>query len=602
MKRTTAVRDDRGRTTGRFFAGRVISGGRTGDGRVLERSRLHRVFDGIGKVFAYTSARSYGSALLVFGLTTVLLYFGTTQLNSFFLSDPVSAVVGLVCALVGIPLLLSDMPLCLLSQESALFSFVFFDFFCLRKRYRSEEVPGIRTYLSVIFGFVLAFVGFFTETYYVPLAVGGIFLVWMSFSSPEMPFFLTLLAFPALPLLPHPTLALCALLLLSLLSFIRKAALGNRVFHLTPYDVTFFLFGLSVLIAGLVSGTSQQAAVFALLLCSCPLAGNLLVNRRLTDCALGAVAVSSVPLSVYAVCQAAFGIDNGNWTDAAFEGVITDRVTGTFGNPNILAVYLLVAVMFSLALCAEKKQPAKKFFYGATALLSLAALVLTWSRGAWIALAVGLVFGFVFAGLHRPGITLAVLCALPYGLFFLPSAVLKRLGSVLSLSDSSIVYRLSVYRSSLRMARDSLLFGVGIGPDAFSEAFADYAEAGVTSPHSHNLLLEILSEAGMFALLFFLALFVLRVFHLSAYRKYLRRSTVRLPAVAATAALLSLLVFGAADYPFSNMSMLWLFFAVFGIGAATLRIAKNEYDDRSYSDEAGHSAEEASVDIEVSDN
>ena len=58
-----------------------------------------------------------------------------------------------------------------------------------------------------------------------------------------------------------------------------------------------------------------------------------------------------------------------------------------------------------------------------------------------------------------------------------------------------------------------------------------------------------------------------------------------------------LVIFGAFTYIFSDITMYYLFWCMFGIGSAALRVSKQEYDDRAgyFSDGSGSDA--ASVDI-----
>ena len=66
-----------------------------------------------------------------------------------------------------------------------------------------------------------------------------------------------------------------------------------------------------------------------------------------------------------------------------------------------------------------------------------------------------------------------------------------------------------------------------------------------------------------------------------------------------------MLTLGATVYIWQDLSLYYLFWCVFGVGSATLRIAKQEYDDRaiysrtmmSFHESSGR--EMASVDVRV---
>ena len=129
------------------------------------------------------------------------------------------------------------------------------------------------------------------------------------------------------------------------------------------------------------------------------------------------------------------------------------------------------------------------------------------------------------------------------------------------------------------MFLDNIFIGVGIGDEAFSEEFLKYAEDSVTAPHSHNLFLELGCEVGIFALILFIVLLVIRVRHRAAYAKYVRNSSVDNLSTVSGTVIFSLLIFGMTDYIWYSSSMYFLFWVIFALGSATLRISKKEYDE-----------------------
>ncbi len=569
--------------------------------RTTKHTALARLNRSVGERFASTPARSYGYALLVFGALTILLCYAATRFQPVEAADRVSVILGLVFCILSVPLLVFDTPMYYLLQETSFTSSIFFDFFCLPIRQKPQHMTPVHPLILIFISVVFAIAGVFITPLYATLILLSVLLIVGSLAAPEFPFFLTLLLFPYLPLLPHASGVLGLLILLATLSYAKKAIDGKRFFAMTPYGIPLCLFGLLYLISGVVHGntlSTESGLVIAVFLLGFPLACNLISNRRLADAALGSVAVSSMPVAVYAIVQAITGVANGNWIDPAFRGKLTARVYATFGNPNIYAVFLLVALFFSLALTIEKKSRFKKAFYGIATLLNAAALVLTWSRGAWIGALFGLLICLLLNKRHG-GVMASIVIVLPYVLYLLPEALISRFVSIFNMSDSTIVYRFSIWRSSLGMLREHPWLGVGVGADNFLSVFEQYAEAGTVAPHAHSLFLQIACEAGLLALLLFLALFVLHGLHMSLFARHIKSSSVRYPALFSTAALLSLLVFGVADYPFTNPCMLYLFVAVLGLGCATLRIAKTEQQERAifYAADMGSSSAEINIEL-----
>ena len=59
------------------------------------------------------------------------------------------------------------------------------------------------------------------------------------------------------------------------------------------------------------------------------------------------------------------------------------------------------------------------------------------------------------------------------------------------------------------MLKETWLFGIGLGGEAFNSVYPRYALGAISAPHPHNLYLLILSETGFIgALLFIIAMLV----------------------------------------------------------------------------------------------
>ena len=205
----------------------------------------------------------------------------------------------------------------------------------------------------------------------------------------------------------------------------------------------------------------------------------------------------------------------------------------------------------------------------------------------------------IVKSVRAPKLLLVPLLALPLALVFIPSSVEQRLLSIFSLADTSSASRLSIWRSSLEMIKNNLFIGVGVGDAAFADEFSKFAEDAVTAPHSHNLFLEIGCEVGVFALLIFLIMILVRVRHRASYTYYVRSSSVESVCTAAAVALFALLAFGLTDYIWYSSPMLMLFWFIFGLGSASLRIARKEYDERMSAEHDSSSSYSASVDFSI---
>lgn len=593
------------RLLGRKFYAKKISGITLFRRRHLRKNNriLQSVHDFLQSI-VYISCRSVGLYLLSFGLLTLLLnfskYYSVEGADVFF---PLLS--GAVVSLFAIPLLLSGRPLCLVLQNIRLTDSLFFEFFCLRRMHPAEAVPSLPGAISAFCGAGVALFGFFVSMPHALLLPPALLFFFLALSAPEFPFFLTLILLPYLPMLKDPSITLTALVLCGLLSFFRKVARGNRVLSLEQYDSVLTLFALFVLIGGAAAGLPAFRAAWyvVLLLFGYTFAGNLISNRRLVDGVFHALIYASFPISLFAVFQIAAGKESYPLFGREISGLVDGHVTGTFETPDVFAVYLLAVIILTVSRALDRQRPVSlRVSCLFLALLQGTALCFTGERGACLALLFALAAYAVLKTVRRaPGVFLALLVLLPYGIFLLPSAARSWcLSFLLSGADRAATAQANI-KAALMLFRDHPFLGAGIGEDALRGALSSYLPAGVAATDAGNLFLEIGCEAGGIALLFFLFLLIVRAHHLSFYARYLPSSSVGTHAVAVSVASVALLVYGMTENIFANPVTIYLFFVLFGIGSATFRLAKQDRDERLiyYGDD--RSADASVADILISD-
>ncbi len=563
--------------------GRAKSGSASLLIRLMGSNKLARGEKKLSSYFICAQTNAYGAFLLAFGLVTLLFHFARYYLETEAVDVFLPLILGAVCCLCSIPLFVPQETLSELTEHNHALSVVFYDFFCLKRTYSTAATVVFRRRVAIPFGILLGGLGFLTSPLYVLLSLIGLVLLRLSVSSPELPFLLSLLVLPYFSIIPHGTLILTALVAVATLSYCRKAALGNRIFTLQGYDVLLALFGLVYLISGIFNGGIESftsALVRVVLLGGFTLASNLIANRRIADNAAVALGLTSVPVSLIGIYQYFFTDISDTYSDPMFDGLIRGRVCGTFTNPNVFAMFLCVASVFALYRLQGARRTGERAACAIILAIHLFATVLTFSRGAWIALALSILLVLLLEYVRTPGVLLTFLLFLTSLTALMPEAVLTRLFSITNAADSSIRYRMSILRSSIAMFKDNLLVGIGVGETTFRTAFTRYAEDAVTAPHSHNLLLQIGCEAGVVALSLFLLLLLWRARHVTSYRRYTKVSSVRRANHCCIGVIFSLLLFGMTDSIFYPFPIYYLFFSVLGMGSAVLRIAKKESEDR----------------------
>jgi putative inorganic carbon (HCO3(-)) transporter len=210
------------------------------------------------------------------------------------------------------------------------------------------------------------------------------------------------------------------------------------------------------------------------------------------------------------------------------------RAHGTFEQPNPYGGYLGLTLPLALGLGmasvlradGEVKWPWLVWAGGCGALM-LTALVMSWSRGAWLGFA-GAVATMVIAVVVRSGraavlatvlVVLALYTSLLWGLARIPASIVQRFsdfvpylgvldveGREITDANFAILERVAHWQAAWDMWTDHPWLGVGIGN--FEPIYPRYALPLWPLPlgHAHNYYLNIAAEAGAIGLLAYLFL------------------------------------------------------------------------------------------------
>jgi len=203
--------------------------------------------------------------------------------------------------------------------------------------------------------------------------------------------------------------------------------------------------------------------------------------------------------------------------------------------------------------------------------------VLTWCRGAWLAMIISTgIFCMIFSRKTLRYLFCALIAA-PFLQFIMPKNVVNRFLSIGDMADSSTAYRVYTWKGSLEMVRDYFWGGIGYGPEAYNELYPIYAYAGIESAvHSHSLYLQILIGMGIGGLICFLLAMFCYAQKSFEYLKSPSSKDSMLICSAALVAVAAMLIMGLFDYVWYNYRVFFLFWFVLSLGVACIRIGKKE--------------------------
>lgn len=192
------------------------------------------------------------------------------------------------------------------------------------------------------------------------------------------------------------------------------------------------------------------------------------------------------------------GIVTGNSLVVGSEGLTVPRASSTVGDPTLLAGLMVIGIPIAMMLVVTQRGW-KRVVAIAGSVVLFVALGFTFTRGAWLGGAVGLL---VLALERRPRKVLVVL-AIALALL-VPASVVDRAATSTNLARAEISHRFDYWQGALLAAETRPVFGVGV--NNFKYAFAKLPvpeTAQRTAIHPHNVVLMLLAENGLVGLLAF---------------------------------------------------------------------------------------------------
>ncbi len=254
---------------------------------------------------------------------------------------------------------------------------------------------------------------------------------------------------------------------------------------------------------------------------------------------------------------------SGVWVDTDMFQDIRFRVYSTLENPNVLGEYFLLVIPVAFACFLNSEKMILKLFYlGATGIMMLC-LILTYSRGCYIGILVAM--GMFLVLLDRRFILLGILGLLLLP-FVLPDTIINRFMSIGNMQDSSTSYRVYIYMGTIAMLKDYWLCGIGPGTDAFNQVYPAYAYNSISAPHSHNLFLQVMCDAGICGIFVFVA--IIYQYYKAAFASLTRERDKknRTLIIAGISAISGFMVQSLFDYTFYNYRVMLLFWIALAFG------------------------------------
>lgn len=263
------------------------------------------------------------------------------------------------------------------------------------------------------------------------------------------------------------------------------------------------------------------------------------------------LAVATGILAVWGIVQFLHGADD-----------LENRIHGPLAHYMLYSGWLLLAVLVLLArvvLLPDRRALALL----PPALLGIVALILTYTRNAWVGLVVGLL---LLAAVWRRRLLLIYPLLALVTWVAAPRPVLDRMISTFDLRQHANYDRLCMWASGLEMVRDHPWLGLGPGmvPQLYPLYRLDDAPRWRV-PHLHNNLLQIAAERGLPALAAYL--WLIGAFFTVTWRGLPGLHGAELAAVASTlVAVVGITIAGLFEYNFWAAVVQYLTLVLMGAG------------------------------------
>jgi O-antigen ligase len=295
---------------------------------------------------------------------------------------------------------------------------------------------------------------------------------------------------------------------LSFASFALYILVGRRRLHLDRTHVTALL-----LLAVAMISTLQAQSMSEAMTATTRLASFVVLYVVVTHLASSRRVLVGIVWTFAASSALAGAMGSYNFLSSA-----THLARLKYGDPNDFAFVLAAALPFAMWLLIET-QGWRRLSAGVMIGLLAAGIVLSLSRGAVLAVGVGVMWHAVSERRHRKLLVVAVTVSAMSALLFIqsnPERVAAGLSAKEYVAQDNVDSRLVAWNGALKLASEHPV--LGIGPGNFGLYYYEISGNPVGTfalAVSHNAYLDVASELGLAGLLLFLAFIVLSFIRLS---------------------------------------------------------------------------------------
>lgn len=239
-------------------------------------------------------------------------------------------------------------------------------------------------------------------------------------------------------------------------------------------------------------------------------------------------------------------------------GTTVLRASAFFPDPHVFAYFMGIAFPIGVFFTLKAEEISQKWFFAVLSGLVLLSNLFSFSRGAYLGLAFGVIsIPFLFSGFSvRKKLYAIIFLLFSVAIVFFPgNPIGKRFLSTFSFEEGSNQGRIAMWQVASEKISQQPVLGYGLGNYPFSVK----PDAAPREPiYAHNLFLDIATEIGVVGLILFLSMLISTLLFLVRHHPvlavslivYMGHSLVETPlySVHIFPALLLLMAFGSTMY------------------------------------------------------
>lgn len=561
---------------------------------LVEKSVPLQTISAFRSFLSRISLNSYGLFSVVFGLTSLFVYFTSLILGGVSIHGISAVLTAALIVLCSIPMLMSQRSAASYISESRFLRGMAISFFGIpEEKLKSGKKLGGKGYAlsAAALGLICGGLTYFWHPSYMPIAMGIVIAVCLISANPESGVLMTLTALPFLQYTDKAELLLLALVITTAISYVSKLLRHRRIITFTAESVTVLIFCGFILVAGLFTAGGARTVLDTVVAVIIILGGffttyNLMRGERLLSSCVRIIAVTFSILAIVGVWNVFY--------DAVVDGVMysmSDFVQPIFEGNNVyiadsaevFGVFAVIAFPLLFVNLTKKKSASGVIVHIVFLSLLVAAVFIYGTYETVVALAVEFcLFWLLYSHKTLNAVLIAliplgiVVAVYPYLAVHLDIVSIgEEIRGLLPLGFPEAARLPEVVDSTLAMLFDGNLSGIGVGKHAYVSAMSGYGNAVSTGADSPaTFWLQVLCWSGLGGAITFL-IFLVLIFKsgvgylATSYEKDLRSMTLALFCGLAT-----LLAFGGVNCIWNDMRMLYLFWATMGLFVGYVQVGR----------------------------